>query len=101
MHIDSFISRAARYTPSSTINLPLTKKQKSDKVNFLNPPIYYRFSSPLARQSGWSKCPLVVVSGCELADFHDYLHGFLHDLDGNKLVRPVEIDAASEDVRAG
>ena len=34
VHIDSFISRVARYTPSSTINLPSTKIPKSDKANF-------------------------------------------------------------------
>ena len=34
VHIDSFISRVARYTPSSTINLTSNKIQKSDKANF-------------------------------------------------------------------
>ena len=44
---------------------------------------------------------LIVKTCCKLADFNNQLLGFLHRLDGNKLIRPMEIDATGKDVRAG
>ena len=43
----------------------------------------------------------VVIFGSELAYLDYSLHGFLHDLYGNELVWPVEVDTAGKDVVAG
>ena len=43
----------------------------------------------------------MVIIGCQFADLDNDLHGFLHGLDADELVRAVEIDSACEDVGAG
>lgn len=44
---------------------------------------------------------LIMITGCELADLDDHLHGFLHALDADELVRAVEVDTPSEDIGTG
>lgn len=43
---------------------------------------------------------LVVISSSQLANVDNNLHGLFHDLNRDELIRAVEVDSASEDVRA-